>query len=175
MRLLMPAAVAAALVLCSASTAFAQDQHGHDHKHEKKSEAKDNHSHDHGHHHHTAPHGGTLIAFGDESAHLELVLDASNGQLTGYVLDGEAVNAIRVQQPEIRLQISGGDVSSSQTLSLKPVESPLTGEKAGNTSQFEATSAALKGKKKFTVVVEDITIKGQNFKQTKSAFPEGNH
>ncbi len=130
--------------------------------------------HDH-HHHHAAPHEGTLVAFGEEAAHLELVLDSTKGVLTGYVLDGEAAVPIRITQPQIQLQISGRDVASTLTVALKAVENPLTGEKTGDSSQFEVTSPALKGKKKFSVTVEDIIIKGVNFKKTKSKFPEGNH
>jgi len=33
-----------------------------------------------GHEHH-APHGGTLVVFGDEAAHVELVLDPKTGAL----------------------------------------------------------------------------------------------
>jgi hypothetical protein len=41
-------------------------------------------------HEHTAPHGGSLVEFGEEFAHIELVLDSATGVLTAYVLDGEA-------------------------------------------------------------------------------------
>lgn len=137
--------------------------------------AAENDNNDHGHHHHAAPHGGTMIALGDEAAHLELLLDSAGGKLTGYVLDGEGEKAIRVSQPQIQLQITGRDVPSTLTVALKPVANPLTGEAAGDTSQFEATDAGLKGKKNFSVTIEDITIKGANFKNTTSKFPEGNH
>lgn len=132
-------------------------------------------SHDHEHHHHAAPHGGTLIALGDEAAHLELVLDSDSGKLTGYVLNGEAETAIRINQPQIPLQIAGRDVPTTVAVALKAVANPLTGEASGDTSQFEASSPELKGKKKFSVTIEDLTIKGANFKNTTSKFPEGNH
>jgi hypothetical protein len=149
----------AAVFMTTAPQARAAEDHGHDH---------------HGHSHH-APHNGTLVALGDEAAHLELVLDAAAGELTGYVLDGEAEKSIRIKQPQIALQLSGGDLKSSASVVLKAVENPLTGEKAGDTSEFAAKSASLKNLKRFKVEIKDITVKGVNFKNVESAFPEGNH
>ncbi len=152
---ILPAAFAVVCVAASTSPSFAAEEHGH--------------------HHHAAPHDGTLVALGEEAAHLELVLDSTSGQLTGYVLDGEGEKAIRIPQSEIQLQIASRDVPTTLTVALKPVENALTGEKAGDTSQFQATDAALKGKKKFSVTIGPLTIKGTQFNSTTSKFPEGNH
>ena len=131
---------------------------------------------EHGHgHHHEAPHGGTLIAFGEEFAHLELVLDSKTGDLTGYALDGEAQKAVRLTQAEIGLQLYSRDLDTTVTAKLKASENALTGEKAGDTSQFEANVPGLKGKSHFKVIVEQISIRGSEFKNTRAKFPEGNH
>lgn len=132
------------------------------------------HSHDH-HHHHEAPHGGTLISLGDHEAHLELVLDAATGEMTGYVLDAEAEKALRSPDKELKLQVYGRDVKTTTALVMKAVANPLTGETVGNTSQFQVKHDVLKGKKQFTVYVESITIRGAKFTRTASYFPEGNH
>jgi hypothetical protein len=110
-----------------------------------------------GGHHHAAPHGGTLVELGEEAAHLELLVDRKTGKLTAYVLDGEAENAVRIAQPTIVLNLAPGPVE------LKGVASGLTGEKVGDTSQFEATHEAFKqpvieGK------VANVTVKGATFK-----------
>lgn len=165
------AILAFACLLLVSPASFAQDTHQHNQEHKNEQPHEDEHGHGH-----EAPHGGTLLVLGEEhAAHIELVLDSANGQLTGYILDGEAEKAIRISQKEIKIQISGGDVGSSIALTLKPVESPLTGEKAGDTSQFEAASEALKGKSTFDITIEDVTVKGHNYKNTASKFPEGNH
>lgn len=166
MRFNFLSTVLAGLVFCTASVGFAHN-HNHDHGH--------NHSHDHGHHHHTAPHGGTLVVLGDEAAHVELVLDAATGSLTAFVLDGEAEKAIRIAQENLKLHIGGRDVPTTFTMTLNAIENPLTGEKKGNTSQFGAAAHELKGKGKFTVTLESITLRGVTFKNTTSPFPEGNH
>ena len=69
------------------------DHSGHDHHdHHHEGHSQDDHS-GHGHHH-VAPHGGTLVVFGNEFAHLELVLDLSVGKLDAYFLDGMAVMGV---------------------------------------------------------------------------------
>ena len=107
-----------------------------------------------GHSHH-APHGGTLVELGDHFANLEFVLDASTGTVTAYVLDGHADQAIRIEQREIVLKGKTGEVA------LQAVGSPLTGEKPGDTSQFEARSEVLKGAKEFDGTIVRVVIKGQ--------------
>lgn len=117
-------------------------------------------------HEHKAPHGGTLIELGGEFAHLELVLDA--GKLTAYVLDGHSDKPIRIEQKEIVLKVKGAMVS------LQAVGSPLTGEKPGDTSQFEGQADSLKGQKEFDATVVRIVVKGKEFRDVPFNFPEGN-
>lgn len=124
-------------------------------------------------HEHTAPHGGTLVVLGDEFAHLELVLDAGTGKLTAYVLDGEAENPIRLEQEEIEIKIGDGE-KDGVTLKLKAVPNVLTGETAGDSSEFSVQSDRLKGMERFGAVVTFITIKGKKFEAVEFGFPEGN-
>jgi hypothetical protein len=134
----------------------------HDHSHEAP----------HAHEHH-APHGGTLQVLGEEAAHVELVLDGATGKLTAYVLDGEAEKPVRTAQTSLRLKISGlagGDA----TVELAPVANELTGEKVGDTSQFEGASEKLRGVTKFEGVLETITARGVKFDSVRVAFPDGN-
>src|SRR5262249_41345089 len=114
-----------------------------------------------------APHGGALVELGDEAAHVELVLDAATGKLTAYVLDGEAENPVRIAQESLRFSLSDGDVE------LKAVANPLTGERVGDTSQFEGTSDKLKGAKSFRGVLTTITARGVKFDAAPVAFPGG--
>jgi hypothetical protein len=125
-----------------------------------------------GKHEHKPPHAGTLVEFGEEFAHLELVLDGASGQLTGYVLDGEAEKPVRLEQKEIALKVKGK--SSEFTVVLKAAGNALTGEKSGDTSQFEGQSIALKGLKEFDAAVVKITVKGKDFSDVPFTFPKGN-
>jgi hypothetical protein len=119
-------------------------------------------------HEHKAPHGGTLVELGEEFAHIELVLDSTRGQLTAYILDGEAENALRIKQKEIGLLVN------STSLNLIAIENALTGEKAGETSEFRLVYEPLKGEEHFTDVISMVEIKGQKFHSIKFNFPEGN-
>ncbi|KAB2835485.1 MAG: hypothetical protein F9K51_00110 [Candidatus Dadabacteria bacterium] len=131
-------------------------------------------------HEHHAPHEGTLVVLGKEFAHVEFVLDPGAGSLTAYILDGEAENSIRIGQESIEVVIkdtvppTDGAGVSGDALILKAVSDVLTGETAGDTSEFAARSERLKGVRKFTAVISVISVKGQTFKNIEFRYPEGN-
>jgi len=125
-------------------------------------------------HEHHAPHKGTLVEFGEEFAHLELVIDSATGKISAYVLDGEAEKAIRVAQKEIEIKVLKSEKSDAFTFSLKAQAVVLSGEKEGDTSEFAGASDKLKGLKVFDGTVSAITVKGKEFKDVKFNFPKGN-
>ena len=126
-------------------------------------------------HEHKAPHGGTLIVLGTEFAHLELVLDAKTGTLTAYVLDGEAEKFVRVQQKEIALRLSVEDKQQEPVaVTLKAVANVLTGEKEGDTAQFEGAASSLQGAARFSGVISALAARGTEFREVRFRFPEGN-
>lgn len=122
-------------------------------------------------HEHVAPHGGTLVAFGDEFAHLEIVLDASKGEMTAYALDAEAEESVRIAQESIVIEI---EKPVKLSLILDAVENALTGEKRGATSEFRGQSEQLKKLNEFDAHVKAITIRGRQFKDVDFNFPTGN-
>jgi len=133
-------------------------------------------------HEHHAPHKGALVELGDELAHVEFVFDRKTGELTGYVLDGEAENPVRVKAEAIELTIqvsrveSGGSEASVEhaSLILNAVGNPLTGETAGDTSEFKGQSDFLKDAEHFSGTISSIEVNGFDFKDIKFKFPEGN-
>lgn len=122
-------------------------------------------------HEHRAPHGGTLVAFGEEFAHLELVLDSSSGQMTAYALDGEAGKAVQIAQETIEIEI---EKPKKFAVKLAAQENALTGEKKGATSEFRGAADELKNLKEFDAKITAITIRGRDFKNTHFNFPKGN-
>lgn len=126
---------------------------------------------DGGHHEHTAPNGGTLVVFGEEFAHIELVLEKGTGKMTAYPLDGEAEKGVELAQSEIELKINK---PSAFTVKLTPVESTLSGSKKGAATKFEGTAEQLKNLNDFDAAVTSITIKGKEFKNVAFNFPKGN-
>ncbi|MBI3830784.1 MAG: hypothetical protein HY291_14785 [Planctomycetes bacterium] len=124
-------------------------------------------------HEHHAPHKGTLVVFGEEFAHLELVLDPVSGKLTAYALDGEADNAIRIKQAEIEIAVTPAKTEAFP-VKLKAVASTLTGEAVGDSSQFEGQDDKLKGLKEFDGKILTIELKGQPFKDVGFNYPKGN-
>lgn len=122
-------------------------------------------------HHHTAPHGGLLVELGEHFANLEFVLDAEAGKLTAYAFDGCVEESVRLAQESIAVTITPkGDDAEAVELVLEGVESALTGEKKGDTSQFEASHAVLKGLKAFHGKIATVEILGQTFENVEFEF-----
>lgn len=150
------------------------DHHGHDHH------GHDHHGHDHGSHqkkgghghHHTAPHGGCLVVFGNEFAHVEILVDEKSGKTQVYILDGEAKNGLPISQESLKLNIKHGNLNYEIT--LKAQENSLSGEKLGNTSQFIGEDTRLKNIKEFDAILKTIEIRGQKFENTSFSYPKGN-
>lgn len=124
-RLIALLSVACLLTACS--------KHDHDHAA----------GHDHHGHAHTAPHGGTLVEIGEHQFNVELLLDASTGKLTVWLLDAHAEHFVRSAAPGLDavVQVAG----ETRPLTLLPVANSATGETVGDTSQFEATADWLRG------------------------------
>ncbi len=112
------------------------------------------------------------MELGHEEFHVEFVLDAAAGRLTAYVMDGELEQFIRVSAVsfEVQAKVDGAD----QSLTFSPVANAATGEKAGDTSQFEATAAWLKTTTNFDATLRELTVRTQTYRAVKFNFPKGN-
>ena len=125
-------------------------------------------------HEHHAPHQGSLQVMGEEFAHYELCLDPASGTLTVYVLDGEAEKPVRVKAKVLLFKLTPRGTKKTVRVLAKAVANELTGETVGDTSQFEATLAALKGVTALDGVLLQGEVKGRVFKSLKIKHPEGN-
>ena len=114
-----------------------------------------------GGHHHESPHGGTAVELGDHEAHLDVVLDPATGKLTAYVMDAHAENFVRIplESFEIIAKLPAGET----TLLLKAVANAASGEKTGDTSQFEAQSDALKGVVGFDAELKQLVVRSKTY------------
>ncbi|HAV61266.1 MAG TPA: hypothetical protein DCY13_02760 [Verrucomicrobiales bacterium] len=137
----------------------------HDHSH------TGHHTHGHGHVH-VAPHGGTLVALGDEAYHLELVRDAEAGTLTAWVLDGHLENFVRIESPALQLVAEVNEIS--HPLKLSAVVSQATGETIGDTSMFAGQADWLKTAERFRATLDAIAIRTTTYSNVTFPFPEGN-
>ena len=123
-------------------------------------------------HEHKPPHKGTLVVFGEDFCHVELVFDPASGKLSGFVLDGEAENPVRIVQKTIRMKLKINEKQVS--IVLNAAANPLTGETVGDTSEFSAVITGLKGLSRFSGTIVYANIKGVTFKNVDFMYPEGN-
>ncbi len=123
-------------------------------------------------HKHVAPHGGTMIELGDHFANLEFVLNNKKGDLNAWVLDAHAQNPVRLPHLKFGLAVLLED-GTRFDLQLTPVESALTGEKAGDTSQFSVRDPRLVGLERFECFLAYINIKGRPIASIRFQFPSG--
>ena len=121
-------------------------------------------------HQHAAPHGGVLAELGDHQATAEMVLDREAGTITLYVLDAHAENAVRVAQESISASIEFGD-GEPRDLALMPVASELTGETAGDTSQFRGESPLLKHPGQIYIEVMELKVGDKTYELLAFDFP----
>lgn len=127
------------------------------------------HAHGGGGHAHQPKYGGTLVELGNHQGNVEFVRDAGAGKLTAYLLDAHAESFVRV--PLESFQLKATVAGAEQTLTFKPVGNSATGEKPGDTSQFEATADWLKTNANFHALLPELPVKGTVFRDVHFNFP----
>lgn len=153
MKLIALALLVPALVL-SSGCGKKDDHAGHDHA------AGDGHSH--GGHSHDPKMGGQLVEIGSHEFNLELLRDSASGKVTAWVLDGHAENFVRLTNETVSISVTG-EAGKEEAVVLKATANSATGEKLGDTSQFEGQSDVFKTAKPLAVRVPSIQIKAKQY------------
>lgn len=125
--------------------------------------SKDEHGHadSHGGHGHEPKNGGQLIEVGKHQFNLEVLVDSASGKLTTWVLDAHAEGYVRIEAPQLQIKADAG--GGEQLLILGAVANAASGEKVGDTSQFEGSAEWVKSAKGFKGRFVDVRIRGQAF------------
>ncbi len=121
-------------------------------------------------HTHVAPQGGVLAELGEEAYHIEFRHGETPGVVQAFIMDGEAENFVRSDQLSFAARGRSGEQEVS--LAFQAVASSATGEKAGDTSLFEATTG-LSGSPVITITVPFFTLKGQIYRDVTAQLPAG--
>jgi len=117
--------------------------------------------HGHGGHAHEPKNGGVLVEVGRHQFNFEILSDAAAGKLTVWVLDAHAENYVRIPAPT--LQVSATVDGGEKVLALTAVANAASGEKVGDTSQFEGSAEWLKKGGGFSGVIKSVQLGGQSF------------
>ena len=157
---------------------------------------KDHDYKDHGHkdddaHSHPPPRGGIMIELGDHEYQVEFKIQKDLDVFTMWIMDGHAEDPVRIAAPKVEMVVSQPDAVSRKfsaesafggppgsdpiieepfTITFSPIANENTGEKVGDTSQFDAPLAELKDLTKFNGTIATLTIRGKTFKDVKLAY-----
>ena len=112
------------------------------------------------------------MELGEEEYHVELVLDKAAGAIEAYVMDGELENFVRIAAESF--EVTARLPAKPEALVFKAVPNTATGEKVGDTSQFEAQADWLKQEPTFDAVLKQITVRGKTYENVAFNFPKGN-
>jgi len=113
------------------------------------------------------------VEVGDHGANLEVLLKDTT--LTVYLLDAHAENPVRVAVEQIAINVTPAGRTKALNVSLKAVANDLTGEKVGDTSQFQATVPGLASVVEFEAVIPELTLRGSTFKNIEFDFATASH
>lgn len=89
------------------------------------------HAEEHAHPSH-GPHNGDLIELGDEEYHAEFVHDEKTSDVTIYILDASAKNAVAIESSEVVINLKHDGKPEQHKLSAEPQE----GDGPGKSSRF---------------------------------------
>ncbi|MFM7103858.1 MAG: hypothetical protein ACKO3N_22160 [Verrucomicrobiota bacterium] len=120
-------------------------------------------------HGHQPKNGGYLVEVGRHEFNLEVLRDPAAGRLTVWLLDAHAENYVRSGAAQLDLEITAG--GTTRNLPLAAVASAATGEKVGDTSQFEGVAEWLRGTSPLTVRLPRLSLRGKTFDGLSFAVP----
>ena len=133
-------------------------------------------SHDHaehsgggGGHKHESAHGGVAVELGEHEFQLDFLAEPATGTLKAWVMDAHAENFVRVTNSAwaVRIETSGG----VKELELQAQANATTGEKLGDTSQFEGRADWLKGMERFKAEVPALELRGKRYGNVSFTYP----
>ncbi len=130
-----------------------------------------------GGHSHVAPRGGQLVELGDHKGNLEFMLDAATGTVSMWSLDAHAENPVRLAASQLVLDLTAVTVASaardvSESLELTPVASALTGESAGDSSEYTGRHDVLVGASAFRARLREIQHRGADYRDVAIDFTQ---
>jgi hypothetical protein len=115
----------------------------------------------HAHHVHKSKMGGQLVEVGEHAFNLELLSDRTTGQLTMWLLNAHAESFVRTTNESFTLLFS---VDGRETpLRLTASSNPATGERVGETAQFDGQADFLKTTNALSGRLPELVIRGSAF------------
>jgi len=115
--------------------------------------------------------GGVLVPLGHHVAHVEITFDPETSIFTGYILDADALEPVRIKQPYFILGISVDFLDQDRAAMLVAKEDEATGERSGDTSVFWGGNLKLAGATEFGGMIDQIAIDGTTYREVVFSYP----
>jgi zinc/manganese transport system substrate-binding protein len=115
------------------------------------------------------PHGGTAVALGDGTFHIEFVREPASGRFDAYVLDDEMEEFVRASLPYFdAVALVGREI---KPLRFEAIANPATGETVGDTSLYQAQADWLGYTDSFDLVILRFDIGTASFTGVTLHYP----
>ncbi|MEX2216727.1 MAG: hypothetical protein WD768_21615 [Phycisphaeraceae bacterium] len=142
----------------------------------------DGHVHNDEGHHHAPPRGGIMVELGEHEFQVEFKIQHELNVFTMWIMDGHAEKSVRIAAPQVEMVIAmarydaaqafGGEVKEPFNITLLPAANATTGEKVGDTSQFNAPLKDLQDMTQFNATITSLTIRGKEYKDVKLSYDD---
>ncbi|MGH2570760.1 MAG: hypothetical protein ACRDGR_06020 [bacterium] len=115
--------------------------------------------------------GGILVPLGAHVAHVEVTFEPHTSLFTGYILDAEALEPVRIKQSHLLMKISTDFLDQDRMVLLAAKEDEATGERTGDTSVFWGGNKKLIGATMFAAMIDQIAIQGHTYREVEFSYP----
>jgi hypothetical protein len=121
---------------------------------------------------HEALYGGSVVALGNHVAHAEITFDPETSIFTVYFSGADAVEPLRLRQPEMYMRVSVDFLERERVVMLVPKEDDETGEMAGDSSVYWGGTRTLTGALTLGGTIEQIAIDRRTYLAVDFSYPQ---
>ena len=104
----------------------------------------------------------------EETAHVEFLIDPTNGDLACYLLSAHAIEPVRTTRETLRLWFESE--GEPVLVELAAHANSLSGETVGDTSEFRVAHEMFAGAGPWKGRIEEIDLRGKTYKDVEFEF-----
>ncbi len=114
---------------------------------------------------------GVLVPLGAHAAHVEVTFDPETSIFTGYILDADALEPVRIGLSHFMIRITVDFLDQDRVAFLAAKEDEETGEMKGDASVFWGGNKKLIGATTFAGRIDQVTVDGKTYAGVDFSYP----